>query len=56
MSALAAASQRLGEKVYADVQAQASAPGAPTRSQEPGKTGQDDDVIDAEFREVNTKR
>ncbi|BCZ84721.1 chaperone protein DnaK [Paraburkholderia terrae] len=56
MSALAAASQQLGEKVYADVQAQASAPGGPTRSQEPGKTGQDDDVIDAEFREVNTKR
>ncbi|MBP0593574.1 molecular chaperone DnaK [Paraburkholderia sp. LEh10] len=57
-SALAAASQRLGEKVYADVQAQAGRAGGPTPAQEePGRdAGQDDDVIDAEFREVNTKR
>ncbi|NVI07528.1 molecular chaperone DnaK [Paraburkholderia youngii] len=56
--ALATASQQLGEKVYADVQSQGSGPGPATGPQEAGRPGQDvdDDVIDAEFREVNTKR
>ncbi|MGF6543509.1 molecular chaperone DnaK [Paraburkholderia youngii] len=56
--ALATASQQLGEKVYADVQSQGSSPGPATSPQEAGRPGQDvdDDVIDAEFREVNTKR
>ncbi|MGF6291396.1 molecular chaperone DnaK [Paraburkholderia youngii] len=56
--ALATASQQLGEKVYADVQSQGSSPGPATSPQEAGRPGQDvdDDVIDAEFKEVNTKR
>ncbi|MGT2477730.1 molecular chaperone DnaK [Paraburkholderia terrae] len=55
MNALAAASQQLGEKTYTDVQAQGSGSGGPTRPQEPDRAGEDDDVIDAEFREVNRK-
>jgi molecular chaperone DnaK len=56
--ALATASQQLGEKVYADVQSQGSSPGPATGPHGAGRPGRDvdDDVIDAEFREVNTKR
>jgi molecular chaperone DnaK len=59
--ALATASQRLGEKVYAGMQAAqgaddpaagAACGGASAR----GASQPDDDVVDAEFREVKTKR
>ncbi|MFC0403005.1 molecular chaperone DnaK [Paraburkholderia rhizosphaerae] len=56
MSALATASQQFGEKLYAEVQSQGSSSDGPTRPQESRESGQDDDVIDAEFKEVNTKR
>ena len=48
--ALAAASQKLGEKVYAEQQAQAN-----TASAQPSPEGEktvDGDVVDAEFEEV----
>jgi molecular chaperone DnaK len=55
---LATASQQLGEKFYADVKSQGRSPGAATSPQGGGGSGQDvdQDVIDAEFREVNPKR
>ncbi len=43
--ALSAASQKLGEKMYADMQAQAGAEEAPSKPA-------DDDVVDADFKEV----
>ena len=57
--ALMAASQKLGEKVYAETQAAAGTPGggaeapqgAPGAQAAPGKPG-DDNVVDAEFKEV----
>jgi molecular chaperone DnaK len=59
--ALAAASQKLGEKVYADMQAArgaddaaAGAAGAGASARSAGQP--EDDVVDAEFREVKTKR
>ncbi|GAB7549069.1 molecular chaperone DnaK [Cupriavidus sp. 8B] len=55
--ALATASIKLGEKVYADVQAQTG--GGPDRSagaQEAGAEKKDEDVEDAEFKEANAKR
>ncbi|PVX85705.1 molecular chaperone DnaK [Paraburkholderia unamae] len=53
--ALATASQQLGEKVYADVQSQGSSPDAATGPQDSRGVAQDEDVIDADFREVKRK-
>ncbi|MCK4121890.1 molecular chaperone DnaK [Ralstonia nicotianae] len=64
VEALATASQKLGEKVYADMQAkggaeagaeQASA-GAHAGAQAGHGAPQDDNVVDAEFKEVNDKK
>jgi len=57
VAALGAASQKLGEKMYADMQAQAQA----SEPQAEGGAGasesrpQDDDVVDADFKEVKDK-
>ncbi len=49
VEALTTASQKLGEKMYADMQAQAQAEGAPGAEQaQPA----DDNVVDADFKEV----
>ncbi|KVD90551.1 molecular chaperone DnaK [Burkholderia ubonensis] len=53
VQALATASQKLGEKLYADAQAVGS--GGPTGQEADGAT-KEDDVVDAEFKEVKTKR
>src|SRR5690606_3514377 len=45
VEAVSAASQKLGEKMYADMQAQAAA-------QEGASRPADDDVVDADFKEV----
>ena len=58
--ALMTASQKLGEKVYADAQAAAGATGAPgaetpgdaPQGQSKGGKANDDDVVDADFKEV----
>ncbi len=58
VSALSEVSQKLGEKVYADMQAKAGeqgaagAAGAGAQQAQP----QDDNVVDAEFKEVNDKK
>ncbi|RQR51422.1 molecular chaperone DnaK [Burkholderia sp. Bp9126] len=52
--ALATASQKLGEKLYADAQA-AGGSGGPTGQESDGAT-KEDDIVDAEFKEVKTKR
>ncbi|WP_275938344.1 molecular chaperone DnaK [Sphaerotilus mobilis] len=54
---LMAASQKLGEKVYADMQAQQAAAGGAAEGQAAGAAGasakaDDADVVDAEFKEV----
>ncbi|WP_439892030.1 molecular chaperone DnaK [Ralstonia sp. 25C] len=60
--ALATASQKLGEKVYADMQAKGEAGGAEQAAgaQAGAHAGQsaphDDNVVDAEFKEVNDKK
>jgi len=61
--ALATASQKLGEKVYADMQAKGEAGGAEQATagaQAGAQAGQgaphDDNVVDAEFKEVNDKK
>jgi len=60
--ALATASQKLGEKVYADMQAKGEAAGAEQSAgaQAGAQAGQgaphDDNVVDAEFKEVNDKK
>ncbi len=54
--ALATASQQLGEKVYADVQSQGSSPDAATGPQGSRGAAQEEDVIDADFREVKRKQ
>ena len=52
------ASQKLGEKTYADQQATASAaagaagPGGAEASQPESRAAADDNVVDAEFKEV----
>ena len=53
VEALSTASQKLGEKMYADMQAQAGAAGAAGAEQ--GKP-HDDNVVDAEVKEVNDKK
>src|SRR5690554_5889242 len=48
VEALATASQKLGEKMYADMQAQAAAQQGADEAAKPA----DDDVVDADFKEV----
>lgn len=50
MAALGTAAQKLGEKMYADQQAQQAAGGA-AQAEEPAAK-KDDDVVDADFKEV----
>ena len=54
--ALLKASQKLGEKVYAEQAAQQAAPGAaaggPHEAEATQSARNDDDVVDAEFKEV----
>jgi molecular chaperone DnaK len=45
---LAKASQKLGEKMYADMQAKAGAQGAAGAAEQPA----DENVVDADFKEV----
>ncbi|CAN0626737.1 chaperone protein DnaK [Burkholderia multivorans] len=54
--ALATASQKLGEKLYADMQSQAASGSEGSASQEAGGGTREEDVVDAEFKEVKTKR
>ncbi len=54
IEALAQASQKLGEKMYADMQAQQQAAAAGGEAPESAKP-QEDDVVDAEFKEVKDK-
>ena len=51
--ALAQASQKLGEKMYAESQAQAQQPGQPEQAEGAKK---DENVVDAEFTEVKDKK
>jgi molecular chaperone DnaK len=56
--ALAAASQKLGERIYADAQAKAQ-PGAGPEGADGGKEagrGREDNVVDAEYTEVKDKK
>jgi len=53
VEALSTASQKLGEKMYADAQAaQAAAGGAPGGAEPGSSKPADDNVVDAEFKEV----
>jgi len=55
VAALSTASQKLGEKMYADMQAQQAAGGGDAGQQAGGDAGgkpADDDVVDADFKEV----
>jgi molecular chaperone DnaK len=55
VAALSTASQKLGEKMYADMQAQQQAAGGDAGQQAAGDAGgkqQHDDVVDADFKEV----
>ncbi|GAA6143585.1 molecular chaperone DnaK [Hydrogenophaga sp. 5NK40-0174] len=56
--ALMKASQKLGEKVYADMQAQQAAAGGADGGEQPEAGGKaaDDDVVDAEFKEVKDNK
>ncbi|MCS6763527.1 MAG: molecular chaperone DnaK [Candidatus Protistobacter heckmanni] len=55
--ALTAASQKLGEKIYADMQAKQAAAGAGAApGADAGSKPQDENVVDAEFKEVNDKK
>ena len=56
-NALMTVSQKLGEKMYADMQAQQAAPGAPGggmggEAEAPSSKPADDNVVDAEVKEV----
>src|SRR5690606_32194309 len=56
-AALGQASQKLGEKIYADAQAAAGAAGgAEGAAPEGGQQQTDDNVVDAEFTEVKDKK
>ena len=58
IEALSAAAQKLGEKMYADMQAQQAAAGAGAAAPETataGAKGAQDDVVDADFKEVKDK-
>jgi molecular chaperone DnaK len=52
LAALSTASQKLGEKVYADAQAQQAAAGAAGAAGAADAQAKDDDVVDADFKEV----
>jgi molecular chaperone DnaK len=54
VAALSTAAQKLGEKMYADMQAQQGAAGAQGGAQPGAESSakQDDDVVDADFKEV----
>jgi molecular chaperone DnaK len=56
--ALAAAAQKLGERMYADAQAAAGAQGAAAGAEQPAGDGKkaDENVVDAEFTEVKDKK
>ena len=61
VNALSEVSQKLGEKVYADMQAQAGegaaeGAGAAAGGAQQQAQPQDDNVVDAEFKEVNDKK
>ncbi|AQV95480.1 molecular chaperone DnaK [Cupriavidus necator] len=60
VNALSEVSQKLGEKVYADMQAKAGEGAAPGAAGAAGGQQQahpqDDNVVDAEFKEVNDKK
>lgn len=51
---LATASQKLGEKIYADMQAEQAAAGAEAAPEGDAKAD-DDDIVDADFKEVKDK-
>jgi molecular chaperone DnaK len=51
-AALMTASQKLGEKVYADMQAKEAAQGAAAAGPAEGAQAADDNVVDAEVKEV----
>ena len=51
-AALMAASQKLGEKVYADMQAKQAAESAAASGAEQATKPADDNVVDAEVKEV----
>ena len=61
-AALSTASQKLGEKMYADMQAQQAAAGGAEAGAQPGAGAQggeakkDDDVVDADFKEVKDSK
>ena len=50
---LSAAAQKLGEKMYAQQQAEGAAAGAAGQQAEAGEKTVEGDVVDAEFTEVN---
>ncbi|MGL4577132.1 MAG: molecular chaperone DnaK [Burkholderiaceae bacterium] len=50
--ALSVAAQKLGEKMYADMQAQQAAAGAGAAAGETKSDAKNDDVVDADFKEV----
>jgi molecular chaperone DnaK len=52
VAALSTASQKLGEKMYADMQAQQAATGASGASETEQPKAENDDVVDADFKEV----
>ncbi|MFM9888464.1 MAG: molecular chaperone DnaK [Burkholderiales bacterium] len=54
--ALALASQKLGERMYADAQAKAGPGAAPQGDAPRGKAADDANVVDAEFTEVKDKK
>jgi molecular chaperone DnaK len=58
IEALSTAAQKLGEKMYADMQAQQAAAGAGAAAPETATAsakGAQDDVVDADFKEVKDK-
>jgi molecular chaperone DnaK len=60
IEALSTAAQKLGEKMYADMQAQQAAAGAgagasSAEAAAPGEKGAQDDIVDADFKEVKDK-
>jgi molecular chaperone DnaK len=64
IEALSTAAQKLGEKMYADMQAQQAAAGAgagagagasSAEAAAPGEKSAQDDIVDADFKEVKDK-
>ena len=59
LAALSTASQKLGEKMYADMQAQQAAGGAEGGASDAGASdagAKQDDVVDADFKEVKDSK